>query len=565
MSPAACDFRAVFVVPTRTGRVVNPRCSFCWIDERPLVMSLTSLRSPLRRSTGALALLALGAVVAGLGVPAAAAAPDGGKLVVTHVDPRHARMVPATSPDARSRANGSRTGRPRSGAPLSRSLLSDVRSYGPDVSSYQHADGRPVDWASVAASGQRFAVVKATELYRGGDGIARLYVNPWLQQDLAGARAAGLVVGSYAYAHPDTAPAQSADAFASAVGVLAPGTLPPVLDLEDSGGLAPVQLVAWTKAFLGRLEADTGLRPMIYTGPYFWASALAGSTEFSSYPLWEASYYFGGLPEAPQAVGGWSTYTLWQYTDRSAVPGITGGVDQSLFRGTQAMLASLAQTPRSALAAPGTLTAGQYLRSDNGQYRLFMQSDGNLVVYGNGRALWNSGTYGHTAARLVVANDGNAAVLSPGGVVLWSTHSAGSQARLSMGSDGNLVLTSAGLVLWSDGSPGSGVSTAVCGLQAGQYLHSRNGRYLAVVQTDGNFVVRTADRALWASRTAGHAGSLLLVQQDGNLVVYLHGQPLWSARAQSTGTSTLNMQDDGNLVLYSGSGRATWASGTQQS
>src|SRR5215468_9239908 len=56
-------------------------------------------------------------------------------------------------------------------------------------------------------------------------------------------------------------------------------------------------------------------------------------------------------------------------------------------------------------------------------------------------------------------------------------------------------------------------------LQAGQDLVSTDGRYEAVMQTDGNFVEYGPSGVVWNSRT-GVAGSHIVMQTDGNLVIY---------------------------------------------
>src|SRR5439155_21218837 len=58
-----------------------------------------------------------------------------------------------------------------------------------------------IDWSQVAASGERFVVMKATE----GTG----YVDPTYSSNRQGALAAGLVVTAYHFARPDLHPAQA--------------------------------------------------------------------------------------------------------------------------------------------------------------------------------------------------------------------------------------------------------------------------------------------------------------------------------------------------------------------
>src|SRR2546423_7691789 len=84
-----------------------------------------------------------------------------------------------------------------------------------------------IDWSQVAASGERFVVMKATE----GTG----YVDPTYSSNRQGALAAGLVVTAYHFARPDLHPAAAgaaaeADHYVDVAGIGA-GDLIPALDL----------------------------------------------------------------------------------------------------------------------------------------------------------------------------------------------------------------------------------------------------------------------------------------------------------------------------------------------
>jgi hypothetical protein len=52
---------------------------------------------------------------------------------------------------------------------------------------------------------------------------------------------------------------------------------------------------------------------------------------------------------------------------------------------------------------------------------IVMQKDGNLVVYGNGKALWQSHTYNHPGAYLVLQKDRNLVIYSAAGKALWQS------------------------------------------------------------------------------------------------------------------------------------------------
>lgn len=215
--------------------------------------------------------------------------------------------------------------------------------YGPDVSTYQHLTGAAMDWNAVRRSGVSFTIVKSTE----GTG----YTNPWFWSDYYGARAAGLVRGTYHFARPalplSTAVSQ-ADYYLSVAGRSGlTGDLPPILDLEVTGGLSASQLVAWTQTWLSRVRSATGRTPMIYTYPNFWWTSMADTTAFAHYPLWWASYTGTGSPIP--VPGGWSGWAIWQYTANGSVPTATGPTDLSVFSSLSALRAmsnlSVGSTP----------------------------------------------------------------------------------------------------------------------------------------------------------------------------------------------------------------------------
>ena len=286
----------------------------------------------------------------------------------------HDRMMPATSPDA------VHHDAPTGGGQSWDAATGPVQ-YGPDVSSWQHPNGAAINWGAVAGSGQAFAIVKATESG---------YTNPYLGKDIANAHAAGLTVGAYAYARPQYDATAQADAFVQAMGSLPAPSLPPILDLEEAGGLAPGDLIGWTHTFLDRVQGRTGITPMIYSGPWFWSSAMANNTGFSAYPLWEASYT---TASAPQHMASWPTYRLWQFTASASIPGIAGGVDQSRFNGTADQLA----------VSPGAIgvhyselggSAG-FLGAQQGGEQTAPDGVGRFTQYQYGAIYWTPATGAH--------------------------------------------------------------------------------------------------------------------------------------------------------------------------
>ncbi|KAI1813902.1 glycoside hydrolase family 25 protein [Poronia punctata] len=179
--------------------------------------------------------------------------------------------------------------------------LAQVQGF--DISSYQPS----VDFAGAYADGARFVIIKATE----GTG----YIDPTFSDHYVGATNAGLLRGGYHYAHLDsTSGATQAQYFlANGGGWSGDGiTLPGMLDLEGDCVLSAADAVAWIKDFSDTYHASTGVYPLLYTNPSWWASCTGDSSAFiDTNPLVLAHY----ADAAGTPPGGWPFYSFWQYND----------------------------------------------------------------------------------------------------------------------------------------------------------------------------------------------------------------------------------------------------------
>lgn len=233
-------------------------------------------------------------------------------------------------------ANGSSTGSATSASSNSARTGFNMGPTGVDVSKWQRPGGVALKWGEVAASGQKFAFIKATD---GVEGDQKYF----LEDSIAAAKA-GLYVGSYHKAHPDRSATAQADQYVEALQqrdeqISTDKTLPPVLDIELDNGLNPTQLQKWTKDFLERVEEKTGETPMIYTYRWFWQNPMGNSTDFTDYPLWLAAYEDSAPTSLP---GGWESMAFWQRSSTGRVDGIPTNVDEDVFNGTEAELQQLA-------------------------------------------------------------------------------------------------------------------------------------------------------------------------------------------------------------------------------
>ncbi|MFD1674409.1 glycoside hydrolase family 25 protein [Alicyclobacillus fodiniaquatilis] len=204
---------------------------------------------------------------------------------------------------------------------------------GIDVSAYQGN----INWEQVAQANISFAFIKATE----GSNIT----DSKFPTNFPAAKAAGLLRGVYCYARPgQSSAAIQANYFINTMKSNGGfGELPPVLDVEDNGGLTNAALATWIKDWVDLVASAAGKKPMIYTYPNF-ADTYLEPTLASSIPVWIANYDVS----QPANAAGWTSWTFWQYSDTGSIPGINGNVDLDVYAGTVTDLKNTyAPTPAS--------------------------------------------------------------------------------------------------------------------------------------------------------------------------------------------------------------------------
>ena len=158
-----------------------------------------------------------------------------------------------------------------------------------------------------------FVICKATE----GFG----YVDPNCDGHYQHAKAQGKLLGVYHFARPDLGnrAEDEADWFVdNCTGYLNEAIL--ILDWEPAGQLWNV---GWALAWLNRVYARTGVRPLIYMSAsvvngYDWSPVVNGN-----YGLWIAGYpaefnvpnpRTPDISEMPFGIGAWPFWAIWQYS-----------------------------------------------------------------------------------------------------------------------------------------------------------------------------------------------------------------------------------------------------------
>lgn len=201
---------------------------------------------------------------------------------------------------------------------------------GIDVSEWQG----PIDFGRVRASGSQFVIIRAT--------AGRLTTDSRYPRNRAAAEAAGLTVGAYHFANPDTKIGSitldatlEADHFLAVAGYRH-GMLVPMLDLETGASLGPARLQTWVKTWLARVYAKLGVRAIIYTSQTFWSRSMSDTRWFADngYQVLWIAHWDTTSPAIPAANWAGSSWTMWQYSNCGKVAGIGRCVDLDRFRGS---------------------------------------------------------------------------------------------------------------------------------------------------------------------------------------------------------------------------------------
>lgn len=195
-----------------------------------------------------------------------------------------------------------------------------VINFGIDVSKYQGE----IDWSKVKNSGVKFAMVRAA--YRGYT-VGNISEDVQFLNNIKGAYNNGIKVGLYFYSSAinEQEAIEEANYVLNLIkkyGVEKYVTYPIVIDVEDFEGtrnyhLSVQERTNIVKAFCNTIK-NAGYKPMVYSYTYFLENKL-DMNQLTSYDTWIADYYGNTWYNRP--------FTIWQYTDKGTIDGITGNVD----------------------------------------------------------------------------------------------------------------------------------------------------------------------------------------------------------------------------------------------
>ena len=348
------------------------------------------------------------------------------------------------------------------------------------------------------------------------------------------------------------------------------GAVPPAADLARPYWSAFADLpknTAGTKKappYIAAMQTDANFvlyNGRSYTntsGPY-WASNTARSQNSRTLAMMQddgsLGLYNSGDPTAP-GTAYWTTNSNWVSKRVNAVTSLSTGQE---------------------------LGVDGYLVSPNTKYCVTIQSDGNFVLYrasnptDKSTPLWSSGTQrGQGQYLATMQDDGNFVVYNgpnsnKKGGAIWSTTVRGpGEYRASVQDGGTFSIFTADqpdIPFWTTYSralPGSSLRSGEY-LGPGDALVSTNGKYRAVIQPDGNFVIFQAvepgqpSGTVWVARSnsfwhwQGTGTYFALLRYDGALALSRgiddKAPVYWNTAAQQRGRYVAELQDDGTLTI----------------
>ena len=182
---------------------------------------------------------------------------------------------------------------------------------GIDVSRYQ----KKIDWKRVKAAKIEFVYIKATE--------GASYTDPFFKQNITGARSAGIPVGVYHFFRMTSSAQAQFNHFQKVVGSQKMDLIP-MIDIEVNDGCSKAQIQKRLDQIIALFKKEYGCSPMIYSSQEFYNDYLA--PRYNRYHL-----YLGRYSGQRPVIDGKGTYTIWQYSRKGKVDGITTDVDVCRF------------------------------------------------------------------------------------------------------------------------------------------------------------------------------------------------------------------------------------------
>lgn len=200
------------------------------------------------------------------------------------------------------------------------------------------------------------------------------------------------------------------------------------------------------------------------------------------------------------------------------------------------LLSSASVFAKDTLNLNESLTLNQYLQSNNGNHRFYLQGDGNLVLRdAASTAVWTSSTNGKGGVKLTLQADGNLVLANSSGQTVWaSTTNGKGVSRATLQDNGDFALfTAANALVWhtntASGTPPTGPTGTISHIGTTQ-IWDADGQGVKIAKP--------------ANTKAGDLMVLVLHRTDDMLPYSVNG---WTRRAEcykeDNGYQCLNIAD----------------------
>jgi len=202
----------------------------------------------------------------------------------------------------------------------------------------------------------------------------------------------------------------------------------------------------------------------------------------------------------------------------------------------------LPNTNQSIFAAGSlTLRAGQSIRSDNGQFKLIMQTDGNLVLYLTNYVCWATYTQNRGATYMVFQSDGNLVLYTASGSWVWQSQTSGNpNSTLAFQDDANLVIyNSSHVAIWNSRTARPGSKPFVKHVIKGTNAPSR--MLHPVYPTEDAVVIDYDAVADFGADNTGNVDATSAIQKALNQCQVDGGGTVWLPVGNYVVTQTINI------------------------
>lgn len=188
-----------------------------------------------------------------------------------------------------------------------------------------HVNGKVLNGAAAQQQRMSFAIAKASQ--------GTHYEDAFLDNNVAQARAHGMLPGAYHFLERGNGAAQADHFLAALAKVGGPQGLVCCVDVELQNSTTGPRLADVT-AFRNRWESKVGKgRLMLYTGAWYWNGHLGNPTAHGDLPLWVSAYVTGHgdpwsivkavTPGYFRPFGGWKGYAVRQFSSSASIGGIS--------------------------------------------------------------------------------------------------------------------------------------------------------------------------------------------------------------------------------------------------